>query len=307
MTTMPHSILEALWMRTINPASANASVDSWDKEMKALYESGISMEEAIHYLYGEKPGLETFMRWVDNRSKAVVSEEQDLAEDVLSADDLASWKENGYIVVRNAISAQQCEATRQAIWDFLEMDPANKETWYKRHEQQKGLMLNFSNHETLNKNRFSPKIKKAYEQLYQTTAIHRTIDKVSFNPPETSTFRFMGSPLHWDVSLGLPIPFTLQGLLYLTDCGRNDGAFHCVPGFHTQIETWLNGLDPSEDPRELAARILQPIPITGIAGDFIIWQNTLPHCAMPNHGTSPRMVQYLTYLPDELAASSVWI
>jgi ectoine hydroxylase-related dioxygenase (phytanoyl-CoA dioxygenase family) len=117
----------------------------------------------------------------------------------------------------------------------------------------------------------------------------------------------MGSKLHWDVSLKPPIPFELQGLLYLTDCGLDDGAFHCVPGFHHKIETWLHDLEEGENPREKALKTLQPIPILGNAGDFIIWQKALPHCATPNYGQSPRMVQYLTYLPNDYNPSAEWI
>ncbi len=86
-------------------------------------------------------------------------------------------------------------------------------------------MVNFSNHPMLQENRMTHKIKKAFEQLYQTDKIYKTIDKVSFNPPISANYSFMGSGLHWDVSLKLPIPFRLQGLIYLSDCGANDGAF----------------------------------------------------------------------------------
>ena len=168
-------------------------------------------------------------------------------------------------------------------------------------------MLSFFDHVTLNKNRDSARIKKAYEQLYNTNSIFKTIDKVSFNPPETNSFHFKGSSLHWDISLKMPAPFGLQGLLYLTDCGADDGAFHCVPGFHKKIESWLKELSPEENPRNKALETLQPTPIIGNAGDFIIWQNTLPHCASPNHGEMPRMVQYLTYLPDDYSTPNEWI
>ncbi|MNE52771.1 Phytanoyl-CoA dioxygenase (PhyH) [compost metagenome] len=187
------------------------------------------------------------------------------------------------------------------------MDPNKKESWYEGHEDLKGLMLNFSDHETLNRNRFSPRVKKAYEQLYKTTKIYKTIDKVSFNPPETANFSFLGSMLHWDMSLKKPLTFGLQGLLYLTDCGPNDGAFHCVPGFHNQIDQWLDEVEPHEDPRTKALQTLKAKPITGDAGDFIIWHQALPHCATPNKGEKPRMVQYLTYLPDDYNAAGEWI
>jgi len=305
--TMPLTILENLWKRTTHTLAASEQNLTWHKEMEALFSLGISMEDTVRYLYFEKPDLETFMAWIDNRKRIATNVQEDLTEDVLSKEDLDFWNDNGYVVVKNAIPEKDCEETQTAIWNFLGMNPDDKAGWYRSHEEKRGLMLNFSDHETLNKNRFSPRIKKAYEQLYQTTKIHKTIDKVSFNPPETDGFHFMGSPLHWDTSLKLPIPFSLQGLVYLTDCGATDGAFHCVPGFHNKIEDWLRNLDPSEKPRYHALMTLEPVPVTGNAGDLIIWQNTLPHCATPNHGATPRMVQYITYLPDDLQNSSEWI
>jgi ectoine hydroxylase-related dioxygenase (phytanoyl-CoA dioxygenase family) len=304
---MPWTVLEQLWKRTLDSKNANSDHTNWDNQIKTLYQFGIGMEDTLYFLYSEKPDFETFKTWINNRKRNTHQEIEDLTVNVLSEQDLEFWNRNGYIVVKNAISKEDCKATQKAIWEYLKMNPNEKESWYKRHEEQKGLMLNFSDHETLNRNRFSPRVKKAYEQLYGTTNIYKTIDKVSFNPPETDHFTFLGSPLHWDMSLKKPLTYGLQGLFYLTECRENDGAFHCVPGFHNQIDEWLNELEPHENPREKALKTLQPKPITGDAGDFIIWHNTLPHCATPNRGESPRMVQYLTYLPDDYNAAGEWI
>ncbi|UPZ15406.1 phytanoyl-CoA dioxygenase family protein [Flavobacterium humidisoli] len=304
---MPWTVLEQLWKRTLDSKNADSNHTNWDSQIKILYQLGIGMEDTLYFLYSEKPDFETFKTWINNRKRDIASEIEDLTENVLSDQDLEFWNRNGYVVVKNAISKEDCEATQKAIWEYLKMNPDEKESWYKRHEEQKGLMLNFSDHETLNRNRFSPKVKKAYEQLYGTTNIYKTIDKVSFNPPETDHFTFLGSPLHWDMSLKKPLTYGLQGLFYLTECRENDGAFHCVPGFHNQIDEWLDKLEPHENPREKALKTLHPKPITGDAGDFIIWHNALPHCATPNKGENPRMVQYLTYLPNDYNAAGEWI
>ncbi|CAA9198684.1 phytanoyl-CoA dioxygenase family protein [Flavobacterium collinsii] len=303
------TILEKLWKRTLHPDSTTVqnNDETWNAEIKILFQLGIGMEDTLQFLYFEKPDFDTFKNWISNRMRNASYESEDATANVLSQEDLKFWDENGYVILKNAISEEDCEKTQLAIWDFLKMDPSKKESWYERHEDQKGLMLNFSDHETLNRNRFSVKIKKAYEQLYNTDKIYKTIDKVSFNPPETKNFTFLGSPLHWDTSLKQPIKFELQGLLYLTDCGVEDGAFHCVAGFHNKIDDWLNNLDPNVNPREEAVKTLKPKPILGNAGDFIIWNSALPHCATPNKGQSPRMVQYLTYLPNDHNIAGEWI
>jgi|GEM_PF-3417052 len=304
---MPHTVLKDLWQRSVAPIpDSTAKNDSWDKEIETLNKLGISMEDTVRYLYNEKPAITDFHNWIEFYRKDTIEPIMEV-ENVLSQEDLAFWDANGYVIVCNAISKADCEATQNAIWNFLQMNPNDTQSWYNRHEEQCGLMVRFFDHYTLNKNRQSPRIRKAYEQLYGTSKIYKIIDKVSFNPPETNKFSFLGSSLHWDVSLKTPIPFALQGLLYLTDCGPNDGAFHCVPGFHTKIESWLASLDPAENPREKALQTLKPVPIVANAGDFIIWNNTLPHCATPNQGTLPRMVQYLTYLPEGYKAVAEFI
>lgn len=302
---MEHQILEQLWKRTLYPDQVTK--DSWNEELETLYRYGIGIEEAMQYLFFEKPDFEQFYKWVASREVVSFAEDVKITTDVLTEADLLFWEENGYLVLKNAISDEDCQATVQAIWTFLGVQPEDRDGWYRQHEEQRGLMLTFSDHPILNKNRSSERIRKAYEQLYRSDKIYKTIDKVSFNPPETDSYHFLGSPLHWDVSLKQPIPYGIQGLLYLTDCGPEDGAFHCVPGFHREIGNWMTGLKEGENPRNVALQTLKPIPIVGNAGDFVIWHQALPHCASPNHGTAPRMVQYLTYFPEQYETATEWI
>ena len=300
--------VESFWNRILNPDAKIVSDEnsSWTKEIEFLYKNGISMEEALRYLHYEKPSLSVFNDWV-NLHKNEIKKEENIIDEVLTKEDLDFWDKNGYVVIKNAISRSDCEATQNAIWIFLRAKSEDPTSWYQKHEEKRGLMLNFSNHPTLNKNRESAKIQKAYEQLYKTKKIYKTIDKVSFNPPISENYSFLGSDLHWDVSLKLPIPFKLQGLLYLSDCNDNDGVFHCVPGFHNNISSWMSNLQANENPREIAPKLLQSKAVTGQAGDFIIWHQALPHCATPNKGKLPRMVQYLTYFPEEETITTEWI
>jgi hypothetical protein len=299
--------LENLWRRTLKKETGLTS--TWNQEIECLYQYNISLETVLQYLHFENPTLDTFIRWVENHTSENNHNCRNTTENVLSDADVQFWNKNGYIVIKNAISKEDCKATQQAIWDFLEMNPEEPKSWYRHHPQQSGMMVNFSNHPVLNQNRESQKIRKAYEQLYQTTELFKTVDKVSFNPPITENYTFKGSGLHWDVSLHPPIPFGLQGLLYLSDCESHEGAFHCVPGFHTRIEAWLNQLPENTAPRQFALKKLakELIPIPGETGDFIIWHQALPHCATANHGLHPRMVQYLTYFPKNYKGNEIWL
>jgi ectoine hydroxylase-related dioxygenase (phytanoyl-CoA dioxygenase family) len=300
---METNLIVNFWKRSLNSTSETST---WAQEVAFLYKSGINLETAVAYLYNEKPSLEAFTNWIEQQSKTIDHPIDD-EENVLSEEDLQFWHQNGYVVVKSAISKEDCEQTRHAIWEFLGKTSEDKPSWYEQHQEQSGMMIHFSDHLTLNKNRASVRIRKTYEQLYQTKKIYKTIDKVSFNPPITESYSFLGSHLHWDVSLKLPIPFRLQGLIYLSDCNEDEGCFSCVPGFHNQIDNWMNDLPKNVNPREFALQTLQPIQIVGKAGDLIIWHQALPHCATANYGSTPRMVQYLTYFPEEYQEADEWI
>ena len=67
--------LEKLWKRSLHCSVSNSKIDTqtWDNEMNALYELGISMEDTLQFLYFDKPDLETFKTWITTRRKTKMS------------------------------------------------------------------------------------------------------------------------------------------------------------------------------------------------------------------------------------------
>lgn len=307
------SVLKTLWQRHCDPAYKTSARESvkWEQQIQALYANQIAHPVALRFLLQERPTLEEFHDWIAYTSKQYVFTEDKTDTDDnnyrLSAEQLTFWQENGYLILPNIIDSAACTASCDAIWEYTGATLQDPSSWYQPQCIQHGLMLPFYNHPQLNNNRASKRIRAAYAQLYGNDSLYKTIDHVSFNPPETEHFSFRGSALHWDVSIAQPIPERYQGLLYLTDCGETDGAFHCVPGFHHQIRDWLGQFSPADNIRQIAAETLKPRAVPGKAGDFLIWHQALPHCATPNHGLTPRMVQYLTYIPTNHVEHSVWI
>lgn len=306
-------ILEKLWQRYCDSDHQACADDTnlWRRQVQALYANHIAHPLALKFLLQERPNLRAFHDWIvqTNADYQVLEEDASDADDELSlsAQQISFWKDNGYLVLPNVISAEAVAESCEALWEFLNASPSDPASWYQTQHGQQGLMSALYYHPRLNTNRSSRRIRAAFEQLYGHQDIYKTIDHVSFNPPETDTFRFRGDGLHWDVSLAQPIPERFQGLLYLTDCSETDGAFHCVSGFHHRLPEWLDSLNPGDNARHLAAQTLQAKAVPGNAGDFVIWHQALPHCATPNRGSTPRMVQYLTYIPTNDVEHSVWI
>lgn len=298
-------MLKSLWQQTLESNGSFKSPYDWNTQVNCIYKCGKGLEETLRYLHSERPTFDAFIAWMTPKGK---TGDNDIAtEDTLAPADITFFEENGYVVIKKAITMQEAAEARNAILEYLQADLADPVSWYKHNAEQRGLMLMFYHHPALEVVRNSARVRKAYEQLYGTAAIHKVIDKVSFNPPVNASYSFMGSPLHWDVSLATPIPFKLQGLLYLSDVAADGGAFSCVPGFNNKVEEWLKNLPQGINPREEAIRTLKPVPVTGNAGDFIIWHQALPHCATANRSNTPRFVQYHTYLPDNVKDQEVWI
>ena len=300
-----------------------------DRHLNSLviHALGIGLEQASDYL-ATQPSFDAFERWIVEttggiaplqvaRINAAVSgapcpdeirrwlDAVEASEPVLSAADLEHWNEHGYVVLHDAVPRDSREAATQALWDHLGAHESDPGTWYRRNDH--GIMVQYFQHPAFDANRRSPRIHKAFAQLWNTADLWVTTDRAGFNVPERPGWMFRGPDLHWDVSVKTPIPFGTQGILYLTDTPPEQGAFTLVPGFHRRIESWLETLPPGADPRRKDMHALGSRAIGGRAGDLVIWHQALPHGASPNRGTRPRMVQYINMLPAEYGEQEEWI
>lgn len=224
------------------------------------------------------------------------------AEPVLSAADLRFWEENGYVVAPAVITREAAQALADVVWEHVGADPERPETWRLTDH---GIMVQLFQHPALTPARTSPRLLKAFAQIWGTADLWTSLDRVSFNPPVRPGVAFPGPRLHWDISLVPPIVFQVQGMIYLSDTTAEQGAFEAVPGFHRRIDAWLAGLDEGVDPRrvDLSAGARR---IAAEAGDLIIWHSALPHGASPNTGDRPRLAQYVTQYPASLRPADRW-
>jgi len=324
--TLGISFLKRFWAKTkIERAGQISDYSNQENQYlnPLLNVLGIGLEPTLQYLYGEAPSFALFEEWINvngNYNKSVIelfnqviSEEQSAKQNfqidnpVLTAEDLAFWEENGYVILRQAVSTADCEATVDLIYQHIGAKEEDPSTWYQDHPAKQGIMIQLFQHPQLNKNRLNAKIRTAYQQIWQRSDLMVSMDRVSFNPPETEHYQFPGPNLHWDVSLKQPIPLGVQGLLYLTDTSASQGAFTCVPGFQHKIGRWLQELPVDANPRAQDLIALGAQPIVAKAGDFIIWHHALPHGSAPNRASSPRIVQYINWQSLNLDLQTEWI
>jgi hypothetical protein len=319
--------LKQFWShRLIGRRSKSEDGADWVADNTLLSGLRLGLRETLDYLYGKTPTLEEFEAWIleknggaldpdrirrlnaalDGSSAAMACDtDPDAGEPALTSEDLEFWNENGYVVLHDAVPQEQCRAAAQAIYSFLGMDPDQPDTWYGG-PQGHSIWVPLLHHPALWANRESPRIQQAFAQLWGRRDLWVTVDQCGMNPPERPGWLFQSPSLHFDVSLELPIPFGVQGILYLTETAANQGAFTCVPRFHRGIETWLKNLPPGANPREEDLEKLGPVPVPGHAGDLIIWHHALPHASSPNRAAQPRVVQYIKMFPSRWEYNPRW-
>lgn len=295
--------------------------EEWRFDKILISALGLGLEQTSVYLFDTVPDFEEFEDWIIKTAGMPVPEtvarynnefggrdflNKDIP-DVLNDEQLKFWDQNGYLILKNAVSKKECDETIEIICQSIKVKREEFETWYQHHASRQGIMVQLFQHPLIQKNRESVIIRQAYEQLWNRTDLWCTADRVGFNPPETNEWKFPGPDLHWDVSLSLPIPFGLQGILYLADTASNQGALTVVPGFQNKIENWINELPAGANPREQDLHALGSFPIAANAGDFIIWHKALPHGSSPNTSQKPRFVQYINYEPLNSFEAEEWI
>ena len=287
---------------------------------------GLGLEQTIGYLAAQTPDFETFTRWIietagqpdpegiaryhaflDRAPPPIATvallERIEALPDVLKPDDLAHWDTQGHVILRGAITRHEAEAAASMLWNAVRARPDDPSTWYGA--RNNGLMVQLFQHSALEPSRRSPRIHKAFAQLWGTADLWTTIDRLSFNAPETTRHAFCAPRLHWDVSLARPTPFATQAILYLTDTAEDQGALELVPGFHRRIDAWLDGLGGA-DPRQVDLSG-DAIRIAANAGDLIIWRQDLPHGASPNRSPTPRLAQYVNMYSPNQAVQEEWL
>ena len=233
----------------------------------------------------------------------------------LTAGELTFFRNNGYVVVHDAVSPAHCRGAAEALWAFLEMDPEEPETWYRHPALPCVSSVEMYHHQAFWENRQSPRVYGAFADIRGEEGLWVSIDRASFKPPLHPQHLEYDSKgfIHWDDDPAATIsqPLQLQGVLCLTDTDEWMGGFQCVPGHHLRLDEWL-AARPGPEGRKLEdlsagslarAAALSGYPAESVvrlsnsAGDLIIWDHRLPHGNGRNVSLRPRLAQYITMTP----------
>ena len=218
----------------------------------------------------------------------------------------AFFDEQGYLVVRQLIPREQVDAVVDAIWEFLGFDREDPSGWYREPHRHNG-MVEMYHHQALWDVRQHPRMYELFVDLFEREDLWVFLDRANLKPPPRGDAPAYDHPgmVHWDMDVRQrPLPYQVQGVLYLVDTAAGEGGFQCVPGVHRWVSDWAQGRSDEEirDQRldlRHAGEIGAPIEVEAEAGDFIVWHSALPHGNSRNCSEKPRLAQYVRMFPAE--------
>ncbi len=210
---------------------------------------------------------------------------------------------DGWTVVEQAATPREVAALVSLAGELAGVDLGDPATW-----DVPAPSLATWAHQAQWDVRQSPRIHAVFAGLWGTEALVVSQDALGFKPPidlvpadrddAESLVSAHGLALHWDLD-PRDGRHLYQGVLHLTDVGPGDGEFCGVPGIYADLEGWLARHPDAEtngdDPLDLEGH--QVVPVTARAGDLVVFDSRLPHGSLPNHGASPRLVQYVAMFP----------
>lgn len=227
---------------------------------------------------------------------------------ILSEADWNFWMENGYVVVKNAISKEQAKTTANFLWEFEDKNPHDKDTWYtapraemKMKELAGTGMVEVYNNQHLWNNRQMQRVYDAFTDIWGTEKLWVTIDRANLNFPIRPGFEYKGF-IHWDYDPETK-PQNVQGVLALADqTDENMGGFQCIPELYRTYNTWK--LSQPEDRNRFQPDTssfegkFHKVKLE--AGDLLIFNSLTPHGIRPNNSEDKiRIAQYISMMPAE--------
>ena len=227
---------------------------------------------------------------------------------VLTEEQWNFWLENGYVVVKNAVSREQALETAAFLWEFEEKDPNDKSTWYtapraemKMKELAGTGMVEVYNNQHLWNNRQIQKVYDAFVDIWGTEKLWVTIDRANLNFPMRPGHEYKAF-IHWDYDPETK-PQQVQGVLALADqTDENMGGFQCIPWLFRNYDTWkLTQPDDRDhfqpDTTGLVEKIVK-VPLE--AGDLLIFNSSEPHGIRANRSEDKvRIAQYISMMPAQ--------
>lgn len=210
------------------------------------------------------------------------------------------FREHGYVVVKDVVSADDCARAADAIWAFAGLAPNDPGSWTKHHARGGGF-VNVVHHQALWNNRQNPRVHAVFTDLLGTEKLWVSLDRCALKLPQSARLAARDDEafLHFDVDVRTPPPtLQLQGVLYLVDTTEDMGGFQCVARSHEWTEFFADNFAHFFR----GPGTVKGLPVTKVAaraGDLVVFNSLLLHGNSVNTSSRPRLAQYVTMFPSE--------
>ena len=179
---------------------------------------------------------------------------------VITAENWRTWEDDGFMVIRNIVPPENCDAVARDMIELLGWDLNDPSTWYTypggamrggRGSDDPsgaggGTMLNMWQTQSQWNNRQHPRIYKAFCEIWGTEKLWCSIDTADCKPPAREDLPGWGHAggIHCDVeqrmlrgglameapgpeAINAPWGLRVQGNLYIDDTSEDGGGFRC--------------------------------------------------------------------------------
>ena len=227
---------------------------------------------------------------------------------VLTIDQWNFWIENGYVVIKNAVSRKKALKTADFIWEFDDKNPNDQSTWYSKARAEMEMkelagtgMVEVYNNQFLWDNRQTQKVYDSFADIWGIEKLWTTIDRANLNFPIRPNFEYKGF-IHWDYDPDTK-PQNVQGVLALSDqSDQNMGGFQCIPWLYRNYDSWklTQPIDRDKFKPNIEGLEDKLVKVSLEAGDLLIFNSTLPHGIRPNNSKDKvRIAQYISMMPAQ--------
>lgn len=227
---------------------------------------------------------------------------------VLTMEQWNFWKDNGYVVIKGAVSREQAAQTAAFLWEFEDKNPDDKSTWYTEARAEMKMkelagtgMVEVYNHQHLWNNRQTQRVYDAFVDIWGTEKLWVTIDRANLNFPIRPGFEYKGF-IHWDYDPETK-PQNVQGVLALSDqTDENMGGFQCIPWLFKNYDSWKLAQPEDRDrfKPDISGLEDKIVKVRMEAGDLLIFNSSEPHGIRPNHSENGvRIAQYISMMPAQ--------
>jgi ectoine hydroxylase-related dioxygenase (phytanoyl-CoA dioxygenase family) len=265
------------------------------------------------YRYGDqRPGNPSVAYTAQSQLREI---QKQLPLRVLSDADFAHWQTYGFVVIKQAVPAEQVRRTVDFLWEFQELDRNAPATWdqdEKRSHAMRELngsgMVEAYQNQTLWDNRQTQRVYDAFVDIWDREDLWVSIDRANLNTPNCGKRAFNGF-IHWDADTTLtPLPVNVQGVLALSDTTEEVGGFQCIPELFDNLESWRAQAPKDRNPWRPDVDTLpwKPRFIALQAGDLLIFNSLLAHGIRPNTSAQGvRLAQYIAFTPADASNTAL--